>query len=102
MQRNQTTTANQLKQGDRFYKTTDRTKTAFELTRIESKFLNSKYWCIEAEILDRPNPPTGDRGTKQISGNTAVIFLRSKLASGGGLTGNQPEARSPQPEITLK
>lgn len=81
MQRNQTTTVSQLNIGDRFYKCNDRSKTAYQLTNIKSNFLNSKYYCLETVLIDRPFPPLGDRGTKQINGSTPVIFLHNKPAT---------------------
>ena len=70
MERNTTTTASELKIGDRFYKLNDKHKTVLEVVPHESTL--TKYhaycWCkVE-----------GSRFTVPIKGDTMVVFLRNK------------------------
>lgn len=86
MQRNQTTTANLLKLGDRFYKLNDKTKTVYQMVTYKAKttkYTTYNYWCQKPDNMGSRYP-----NIQAIKPETAVVFLHHVSLS------NEPRATS--------
>ena len=81
MKRNELTTAERLKIGDRFYKLADKQKKVFEKVDCDVKttqYRTYKHFCIEASILESSTHWSHKkRYVVGISSDTQVVYLRS-------------------------
>ncbi len=81
MTRNQITTADHLKVGDRFYKVKDKKKTPLQVVEADPKqkgYRTYKYWYCEAWVVDLSLHLTVHKARyiKAITGASEVVFLR--------------------------